>query len=901
AKRLLRAGLTERYCRRSLADYAAEINGTAPYAAYLSGLLEAFHEIFTRKKLERDLMDFADAEHYALKILGDAEVAAACRERFSHIFIDEYQDSNIMQDALINKISGDANLFMVGDVKQSIYKFRLAAPELFMQKYDEYREYGSGGNAEAERFDLNLNYRSKQPVIDAINGIFSRIMNADTAEMHYDENAALHRGLPAFADEARWNREALLCVLDGDATQDGEDGETTDPVREGDPDEANAGGADEGTRVLRELQSAEREALAAVAIIKEELREPDGKPRRFYDAKERVLRELMLRDIVILMRGARNRADVFQRVFAENGLPAFTDTGVGYFDTAEIETFMNLLRVIDNRRRDIPLLSVMYAPIFGFSTEDLMDIRLAAPRAAYCDALFFCADAPPDEVLRAGVSASLREKIRDMLARLAAWRENAAFMPLDEFVWTLLRESGYYIFAGALPGGVQRQANLRALADKALDFQNTHMRGLAGFISYVEHIRRKVDVGQVRLTGGGEDALRIMTVHKSKGLEFPVVIVAGLGRRFVSEPLGAVSVHKDLGLALRSTDPARGLYRNTLLQHVIGSKKSAENLAEEIRILYVAFTRAMDRLILLGTAKGGLAGLKARDAAIDGRSHLELIAQIAEDAGFRVCERSVPVDAALSPEGRCSSRLREFLSSPAAFDPETERETERRLGFVYPHARAVSLKSKYAATESIELSAARAEEPFAALAPRFLSGERAPDAAERGSLLHRALEHLDFRAAREARARGGGLEETLRALVARGLFTPEEFAAVDIRRLRNFLESDICGRAAAASELYKETPFVIQDVREREGVLVQGVIDCWFVEGGTAVLIDYKSGRSFAYGQGSREEAQRRLVERHRPQLAVYKKAIEEIRGVRVSEAVLFLLGEGLSLRVELA
>ncbi|MDR2295356.1 MAG: UvrD-helicase domain-containing protein [Clostridiales Family XIII bacterium] len=901
AKRALRADAAERYCVRPLSDYVAEINDTAPYAAYLFGLITDFHAIFTRKKSEHGLMDFADAEHYALAILEDAEVAEAYRKRFSHIFIDEYQDSNFMQETLISRINEGNSLFMVGDVKQSIYKFRLAEPELFMRKYEE---YGRGEDSARLRLDLNLNYRSKAPVIDAINGVFSRIMTPDTAGLAYDENAALRKGL-SFEGEADWNREALLFVLDDDAPRDGDGDGDGEAARDGADDAwGSAGGADEETRVIRELQQTEKEALAALAIVKEELRGPDGAGRLFFDGKTGAARVLTLRDIVILMRGARNRADVFRRVFAENGLPAFTDTGVGYFDTVEIETFMNLLRVIDNRRRDIPLLSVMYAPIFGFTTEELMDIRLAAPRAAYCDALFFCAEAAPHTAAAgagpgAGVSAPLREKIRAMLARLAAWRENAVFMPLDAFVWALLRESGYYTFAGALPLGAQRQANLRALADKALDFRNMHMKGLADFIGYVEHIRRRVDVGQARLIGESEDVLRIMTVHKSKGLEFPVVLVAGLGRRFVSEPAGVVSVHKDIGIALRRTDPATGLYKHTLLQSVIGRRKAAEDFAEEIRILYVAFTRAMDRLILLGTAKGGLAGLREHGAASDGRSQLALVARAAEAAGFHVRERAAPAAAASRPQGRALD-AGVFPAASAECDPETALEAERRLGFSYPHGRAASLRSKYAVTELAGLSAARAEEPFAAAAPRFLSGDRAPSAAERGSILHRALERLDFRVVREGLARGG-LEDALRDLVARGLLTPEECLAADTGRLRNFLESDICRRAAASPELYKETPFVIRRELEGEEILVQGVIDCWFVEDGLPVLLDYKSGGSFAYGAGAREEALRRLVERYRPQLAVYAEAIESIRGTRVSEANLFLLGEGLCLRVELA
>jgi ATP-dependent helicase/nuclease subunit A len=495
-----------------------------------------------------------------------------------------------------------------------------------------------------------------------------------------------------------------------------------------------------------------------------------------------------------------------------------------------------------------------------------------------------------------------------MLARLSKWRENAAFMTLDEFVWMLLNESGYYTFAGALPCGAQRRANLRALADKALDFQNTHMKGLSGFISYVEHIKSRVDVGQVGLIGESENVLRVMTIHKSKGLEFPVVIVAGLGRRFVADSAGAVSVHKDIGLALRWTAPAAGLYKKTLLQSVIERRKATEDIAEEIRILYVAFTRAMDKLILLGTAKDGLEGLKKRGALIDPRSHLALIAPAAASAGFRIHEH-YGVNFAAAREGGPSRDLRTFLSSPADCDAETVLEIERRLGFVYPYEKAAAMKSKYAVTELAGLSAMRAGSPdaglraetaFAAAAPRFLSGSRAPNAVERGNLVHRALELLDFRAAREGLARPGYLENTLNSLVEKGAFTPDEAEAADVGRLRNFLESDICRRAVLSSELHKETPFVIKKEIDGEDVLVQGVIDCWFVENDSLVLLDYKSGHAAVGAEGPRGEALRRAAARYRPQLAAYAEALESIRGARVSEAYLFLLGEGACLRVEL-
>jgi ATP-dependent helicase/nuclease subunit A len=484
-----------------------------------------------------------------------------------------------------------------------------------------------------------------------------------------------------------------------------------------------------------------------------------------------------------------------------------------------------------------------------------------------------------------------------MLERLSLWRERSAFRPLDEFVWSLMKESGYYTFAGALPGGAQRQANLRALVDKALDFQNSHMKGLAGFISYAEHIRRRADVGQARLIGESEDVLRILTVHKSKGLEFPVVIVAGLGAGFVKTPAGgAVGLHKDVGFALRGVDPDAGLYRTTLLQSLIGRKKAEEERAEETRILYVAFTRAMDRLILLGTAKGGLAGLRKRAVSAGGSSHLEAIAPFAESAGFKIHE--ITVSELAAARARADAAEAPGAWEPAGTcDPETLIEVEKRLGFVYPHEKAASVKSKYSVTEIAAREAALAdgppsEAPFAASAPRFMTARRF-SAAEKGGLAHRALERVDFRAAREALAREGGLEALLGDMVSSGVFTREEAGAVDMRSVRNFLESDICRRAVASPELHKETPFVIRKEYEGEEALVQGVIDCWFVEDGGIVLLDYKSGAA-----GSRGEAPRRAAARYRPQLEIYAEALSATRGTRVAEMCLFLLGEGLCLKL---
>ncbi|MDR3296410.1 MAG: PD-(D/E)XK nuclease family protein, partial [Clostridiales Family XIII bacterium] len=677
------------------------------------------------------------------------------------------------------------------------------------------------------------------------------------------------------------------------------------PEWTGTPDETQKVARDggEAAQTIAEMKKTELEAAAAVTVVKETLYAPDGTKQRFFDTKTGEERDIGLRDVVLLLRGAKTQAEVFRQVFSEQGIDAYVEAGEGYFDTVEIETFMNLLRVIDNRRRDVPLISVMYAPIFDFSTEELMDVRLAFPKGAYHEAVFACAAADADAGADAcTASPRLREKISAMLARLEGWRENAAFMPLDEFVWELMKESGYYTYAGALPGGGQRQANLRALADKALDFQSTHMKGLQGFITYAEHVKRRVDTAPAKLIGESEEVLRIMTIHKSKGLEFPVVIVAGLGKRFRSDSSRSVAIHKDIGLALRWTDPAEGLYRKTLLQSMIERKKAREDLAEEIRILYVACTRAMDRLILLGSIRGGTKNLGRPDMSIEGRSYMELLLPAVRDTKLRI-EGLSKADL-LRAAGRESSRDVYFSSllaaEPEGCGPESGREIWRRLSFSYPYKDAASRKSKYAATEMADTSFASAADrlPPAAV-PRFMEAETVLGAAEKGSILHKAMELLDFHAAAEQAGRTAYFSAFLRDLVERGLFTPAEAETVDTEKLRAFLRSDVGRRAAQAAELQKEAPFVLKKIQDGEEILVQGVIDCYFMESDGCVLLDYKSGHLYRAAGESREAAKARLAERYRPQLEIYGEALEKIKGIPVKAACLYLLGEGESLWME--
>ena len=552
------------------------------HAGYLSACFFArallrYGEIYAEKKREKGLLDFNDIEHNAYEILKDAEAATFYREKFLHIFVDEYQDSNVIQEALIERLQSGRNLFTVGDIKQSIYMFRLADPEIFRARYHRYDALTAERGEESPSLciDLNRNFRSKTGVLDFINQVFYDAME------DYDARAALYPG------DSCAERRSVKPLLYLAQTPWDEDGEADDE--------------------LKLLRKAEKEALAAVKIIRDHL------GRTIYDSKARKERSLEKKDIVILMRGMKNYGDLFYKILTENNLPAYVDDNDGFFDTIEINTFMALLALLDNPKQDIPLLTVLRSEIFDFSVEELTAVRIAQKEGSYYQALVSCAGentgkacgaAGAEAMARSGRFAdeALREKCAAALRSLRKWSRLASLLPLDELIWELLLETGFYLAMGAMPSGSRRQANLRALVDKALAYQDSQDGSLYGFMEYIDAVKeRKVSMGQVKMVGEDDDTIRIMTIHKSKGLEFPMVLLAGYCRKLNYTTIGkGPAVHKTLGLGFPVVHYRESWYRTSITQNVIRAKIRREEAAEEKRVLYVAMTRAKDFLCLLG-------------------------------------------------------------------------------------------------------------------------------------------------------------------------------------------------------------------------------------------------------------------------------------------------------------
>ncbi|MDI4646631.1 UvrD-helicase domain-containing protein [Cohnella sp. F6_2S_P_1] len=649
--------LAEEWFVRSPSQYAEELAALAPRMREIAELVIAFGDKYEAAKREKGLLDFGDLEHYALRILRapdsspqtvrPSNAALAYRERFREILLDEYQDTNEVQEAIVSLIakSDPGNVFMVGDVKQSIYGFRLAEPGLFLAKYKSYDVWttqgpepaGAGGNADLGaasggphglRIDLARNFRSRSRVLDAVNRVFRLIMREPVGEMDYDRRAELiygegypaeetdadavgRNGMPSYAVE-------MLLIDTGAAGGGARKAEAA--AADTGPDAAGTG--DEGTEAdEEELESAQLEARCVAAEIAR-LTGTDGSgrpPFAVYDGRSGLHRPLAYRDIVILLRAATSLAPVVLDELRAAGIPAYADLATGYFAAVEVEVMLSLLSIIDNPDQDIPLAGVLRSPIVGLSADELAAVRIADRAGSFWSAVRSAAADAEDE--------ALRDKLAAFVRSLEDWRTFARREPLGDLLHALYRDTGYFDFVGGLPGGGQRQANLRALIDRARQYErNSSYRGLFRFLRFLGRMRDTGgDLGAARAVGEQEGVVRVVSIHKSKGLEFPVVFVAGLGRRFNRQDLSGMFLrHKKLGFGPRMVERVTRVSYPTLPQLAIRRRMKAELLAEEMRVLYVALTRPKEKLILVGTTKDAASDLDHwRRTAADATDRLQ--------------------------------------------------------------------------------------------------------------------------------------------------------------------------------------------------------------------------------------------------------------------------------------
>lgn len=900
------SGLAEKYFYAPPTVWLSDMQKAAPALQELVDLVLAFMERLEEKKREKNLLDFHDMEHMALRILLTrdesgkvipSKTALEYRDSFDEILIDEYQDSNLVQEYLLQSISredsGRYNRFMVGDVKQSIYKFRLARPELFMEKFDLYQKE----KGPCIRVDLKQNFRSRHEVTDCVNDLFTRIMHRSLGGVEYDQDAALY---PA----ARFP----------DPVQQGEmTGTDNPPAAPYEPEFLVALTGEDGE------SAKEREAR----MIADRIRKLVGKlPVR--DKETGALRPARYQDIVILLRSPSGWDEDFKRILEECGIPVFVTSRTGYFAATEVQTVLNFLKILNNPLQDIPMFGVLHSVIGGFSDAQIALLRAAdetGKKKLYdCMKLFHSGgnDAAMQKA-EAAMRRALAEKCGSFLAFLQRFREYAVYLPIHNLIEKFLEETGYLYTVSALPGGGQRRINVEMLLARAENFEKTSYSGLFHFVRYMEHLEKyEIDYGEGGAVDENADIVRIMSIHKSKGLEFPICFVAGLSKRFNrQDTMQPVIMDMDMGLAVDCVDSRLRTRRTTLKKNVLAHKLLADSLGEELRVLYVAMTRAEEKLILTASCKEEKAPSDRKDEGGAGRKSMSP-ARLQEASGYyeillwawQTCGRRVQCLTAAdfwqeeltqtSETGNAKQRL--ALSDPEEYLQTKEgQELKARIRQRYAHENLAGLFVKTTVSELKKAGMQEEAEDSAQLfkeeevipyLPRFVrQKEEGLSGAARGSAYHRLLELFPF-AQKSAAAdwTASEIAEVIRKKRESKELSEEFASAVNPHEISIFLKSELAERMRRAQKegvLWREQPFVLgipasqlkAELPGSETVLIQGMIDVYFEEDGCLVLADYKTDAV----RGAEE-----LVRRYQVQLDYYEQALVRLTGKRVKERIIY-------------
>lgn len=861
------------------AEYDRGLTATALFA--LIDMVNMFDDAFSAAKRARNAADFNDLEHFAVRLLYDgaqpSALAKTLAEQYAEIAVDEYQDTNAVQDAIFRALSKDeTNLFMVGDVKQSIYGFRLADPSIFLQKYRTFQDVDDAQDGAPRRIILGQNFRSRGAVLDACNYLFSAVMGETVGDLQYTDREALHLGAEYYpdTDDPRYKTEVLLV----DAAKLGEDDDASDKT--------------------------ELEARLAAQRIRTML--DSGFP--VTDKETGVLRPVTPGDIVILLRSPKSKARTFIAALEQVGVTASAQERGGLLETAEVGAMVSLLNVIDNPRQDVDLIGVLRSPLFGFTEQELADIRLTDRRLSYYDALI--------------KSRTDFPKVESFLQRLDFLRTFACDQPVYRLIWEIYDQTGALGLYGALPNGAQRQSNLLTFFERARAFEGQGWRGLFSFVCLLRGMQENGEDFQTVGAEASGGAVRILSIHKSKGLEFPVVIVADCAKQFNESDLREqVLVHKDLGFGSKCRDRERGVQYDTVERTAVAVQQRREMVSEELRVMYVALTRAKEKLILLCTSGTLRRSLEkwARLAALDElpqyamgavRAPLAWIVApllrhpctraLREEYELDVPEHGTDCDAfdvrVYQPDDVCAPTAEEVLR----FEETDTEAYEVKPYLHYPYAYLADLPSKltatgvgrgYRAEEAAEQTARPRQEPKLRV-PLFEQGERKLTPSEIGTAHHLFMQFCDF----EAAAAPGGVQKELQRLEEKRILSPQQTAAIDAEKIAAFFRSELYQNLMAQNTVRREFKFsvlmpakqyfpVAEDAPE-EKVLLQGVIDCLIDTPEGFVILDFKTDRVSENSLAAR-------AEQYRPQLDAYADAVYAIYGREVKARILFFFYTG--------
>ena len=886
--------ITEKYFKFDSRQAINDIREMYPVLIELRNLLYEFEEEYTRRKAEKNIIDFNDIEHIALKLLIDEngeKTEIAKKYSFNEILVDEYQDSNLIQESILNSVSNGHNIFMVGDVKQSIYRFREARPELFQEKYERY-ELATPGKSELEtetKVQLYKNFRSRKQILDFTNTIFKFIMSKELGEMDYTEEEYLNYG--ASYEEPSFDVLTEMYVIEKDAKEAAPDVWKDEEIEEND-DESEETSDEEEAEVI-EWATLEADLLCT-------------KIKELHD------HGVQYRDMCVLMRSPTTMAPVFEKEMIESGIPVFTDVGSDYLHTIEIDTMLSLLNVIDNPLQDIPLITAMRSPIGGFNDNDLVDIRLFDREKNFYYALQKAyVELNPADINHKDldlIEVRLYEKIRDFLNLIDDLRQKEKVMPLDELIWYIFTKTGYYHYVLMMPYGKIRQANLRKLFEKAKEYESISFKGLFNFITFIERVANKPKntIGAAKIIGENEDVVRIMSIHKSKGLEFPVVFLCGVGKQFNLQDLSnKVIFNQDLGLGVDFINEYPRY--PTLAKEAINIKARNEAISEEMRLLYVALTRAKEKLVIIGSDKKAEENYKKKGEEIrkffgyDKKEKLsskilskyvryidwiELVNQATDKLNLNI--NFIAREDVERPEVEEDTNKFDLKKIETNLDKAKYQKIDELLKWEYKDKVRIDLQSKTSVTalknsklafensevillDSLDEKEKKYDEDiFQSFDGLKVDREEELNSAQKGTLIHKALEKME----------DDNIDVLIESLNLKDF--EKEYLIKDKKILENYKESELFNALKEASEVHKETPFYMNVDFNGTGekILIQGVIDLYFIDkDGDLILVDYKTDHNVD---------ERELKERYSNQLNMYKIAIEKSTQKKVAQKLIY-------------
>ena len=1010
-------------------DLKDEIKFLYPIVKSLSDVVLMFEQIYSQKKRDKGIIDFNDIEHFALQILtetdenGDfvfdeegknipSDIALEYREKFYEIFIDEYQDSNQVQEVILSTIAKqkEPNRFMVGDVKQSIYRFRQAKPEIFLQKY---ATYDTDLSSKYKKIMLYKNFRSRKEVVDSVNYIFEHIMSKNLGEIDYNEEEKLNLG-------ANFEEVEDEKIILGGATEIHLMEKKVPEVE--DPDEEEEEGED--------LDASQIEARMVGKIIRDIMRpNENGEIMQVFDKKLETYRNVEYKDIVILLRATSAWAPVFAEELINMDIPTYADMGQGYFETMEIQVIMSFLKVIDNPMQDIPLIAILRSPIYGFTPEDFIDIRITDKKVSFYEAMRMfvgekidlsnaeeqdiaedeISDDTGNEIIDVNINeensyvdadmddyyqninyedfeyeneefiyndevmyesyinenveddliyeinsniegdeesqkSELELKVRRFLDDLKELQEKSMYMSTDEFLWYIYTNSGYYAYCGALPGGSQRQANLRILFERAKQFEETSFKGIFNFINFISKLKKSnSDMGSAKTLGENANVVRIMSIHKSKGLEFPIVICSGMGRNFNTMDFRKdVLYHHELGYGPQIVDFERRISYPSIAKEALKCKINIENISEEMRILYVALTRAKEKLIITSSIKDieqnmhkwssniSTEKMVSKYDILNGKNYMDwMMPAIIKHKDLEDIRETYNLSTSISMEDESKwsvktwSRddiefekhekegIREVLNTMDLSQHDTEyyEQIEKKLNFEYPYLGVVKKAASISVTE-IKKRQEEYEEQEDSLGlykhkttlkkPKFLSESQKSEkitGARRGTIVHLIMEVLDF----EKVNTESEIKAQIQDLVKRRIITEKESQVLSPRKIMRFFKSPIAKRMLSSKFVKREQKIYTQikmndiylndeifknnrETYENESVMLRGVIDLYFEEDDGLVILDYKT--DFVDKNNKKE-----IIHKYKKQIEIYADVLSKLTGKKVKEKYLYLFG----------